>query len=266
MLSDPGDAARYDAFGPDFRQVPDGRRPRDAGRGRSAAPARAPEDGGAGRRGRRCLGLPGSSATTSTSTTCSAACSGGGGAPGVGAGSPGADQEAELELSVEDAYRGGRRTITLPGRNGPRTLEVTIPAGVTDGQRIRLAGQGGQGSGGGRRPAISTWSFAWPRIPATGSTAATSTWTCRCARGRRRSAPRSPSRHPGARPRCGCRPGRRAGAAAAAGPRPAQPQRDARGPVRRGRDHGAAVTHRRGAPAVRGARRRRRPSTRGGRR
>jgi curved DNA-binding protein len=60
----------------------------------------------------------------------------------------GADQEAELELSVEDAYRGGRRSITLSGPGGPHNFEVSIPAGVVDGQRIRLAGQGGQGTGG----------------------------------------------------------------------------------------------------------------------
>jgi len=56
----------------------------------------------------------------------------------------GADQEAELVLAVEEAYRGGRRRITLDGRS----YEVNIPAGVVDGQRIRLAGQGGQGSEG----------------------------------------------------------------------------------------------------------------------
>jgi curved DNA-binding protein len=73
------------------------------------------------------------------------------GRPGRGWGPiPGADQEAELEVSVEEAYRGGRRTITLQGPGGTRTLDVTIPAGVTDGQRIRLAGQGGQGSDGAR--------------------------------------------------------------------------------------------------------------------
>jgi curved DNA-binding protein len=59
----------------------------------------------------------------------------------------GADQEAELVLSVDDTYRGDRRTITLPSTQGPRTLEVNIPPGVVDGQRIRLAGQGGQGTG-----------------------------------------------------------------------------------------------------------------------
>jgi curved DNA-binding protein len=60
---------------------------------------------------------------------------------------PGADQVAEIVLTVEEAYNGGRRWITLPGPTGPRSYEVTIPPGVIDGQRIRLAGQGGQGQG-----------------------------------------------------------------------------------------------------------------------
>ena len=63
---------------------------------------------------------------------------------------PGADHEAELEITVEEAYRGTQRTVSLGTAEGTRTLDVTIPAGVTDGQRIRLAGQGGQGSGGAR--------------------------------------------------------------------------------------------------------------------
>jgi curved DNA-binding protein len=61
---------------------------------------------------------------------------------------PGADQETEVEVSVEEAYTGSKRSLTLSGPDGSRTIEVTIPAGVTDGQRIRLAGQGGQGTGG----------------------------------------------------------------------------------------------------------------------
>ncbi|MBO0817924.1 MAG: J domain-containing protein, partial [Actinobacteria bacterium] len=73
-----------------------------------------------------------------------------GGRPGRGWGPiPGADQETDVEVSVEEAYRGGHRTITLDGRSGgTRTLDVRIPSGVTSGQRIRLAGQGGRGSGG----------------------------------------------------------------------------------------------------------------------
>src|SRR5439155_859470 len=50
----------------------------------------------------------------------------------------------ELELTVEEAYHGGRRRITLDGRS----LDVNIPAGVVDGQRIRLSGQGGRGGDG----------------------------------------------------------------------------------------------------------------------
>ncbi|MGH4025279.1 MAG: J domain-containing protein, partial [Pseudonocardiaceae bacterium] len=62
------------------------------------------------------------------------------------------DQEAEVELTVEEAYRGGRRRVTLSTPDGePTTFEVTIPAGVTDGQRIRVGGEGGRGSGSGAR-------------------------------------------------------------------------------------------------------------------
>jgi curved DNA-binding protein len=49
-------------------------------------------------------------------------------------------------VSLEEAARGGRRRITL---GDGRDYEVDIPPGVRDGQRIRLAGEGGQGMGGG---------------------------------------------------------------------------------------------------------------------
>jgi curved DNA-binding protein len=62
----------------------------------------------------------------------------------------GADREASIELSVEDAFRGGERSLTLlDGSSGEeRTYNVRIPAGVRSGQRIRLAGQGVRGSDG----------------------------------------------------------------------------------------------------------------------
>ncbi|GAB2652978.1 DnaJ C-terminal domain-containing protein [Kribbella swartbergensis] len=61
---------------------------------------------------------------------------------------PGPDQEVDVEITLEEAYHGATRTLTLQGPAGSRTLDVRIPAGVVDGQRIRLAGQGGRGSGG----------------------------------------------------------------------------------------------------------------------
>ena len=57
----------------------------------------------------------------------------------------GRDREALLELSLEDALAGGRRRLTLDGRD----VNVNFPAGVRDGQLIRLAGQGGEGRDGG---------------------------------------------------------------------------------------------------------------------
>jgi curved DNA-binding protein len=143
VLSDPDTRRRYDAFGPDFRQVPEDVDP--------ATWARARASGGA--RGGR-PGTGGESVWFSSDgddfdfEELFGGLFGGRGRRGRGP-IQGADQEVEVEITVEEAYRGGRRSITLPGQDGPRTLEVKIPAGVTEGQRIRLAGQGGQGSGGG---------------------------------------------------------------------------------------------------------------------
>ena len=52
-------------------------------------------------------------------------------------------------LTLEEAYHGGRKEITLNGPDGPRSYTVTIPPGVNDGRRIRLAGEGGRGFGDG---------------------------------------------------------------------------------------------------------------------
>jgi curved DNA-binding protein len=58
----------------------------------------------------------------------------------------GGDQEAVLELSLEEAAAGGRRKVSL---GDGRDYDVNIPPGVRDGQRIRLAGEGGRGIGDG---------------------------------------------------------------------------------------------------------------------
>jgi curved DNA-binding protein len=63
---------------------------------------------------------------------------------------PGADQEARLVLTLEEAAHGGEREISLtePETGQTKSFLVKIPAGVRPGQRIRLAKQGGKGTGG----------------------------------------------------------------------------------------------------------------------
>ena len=70
----------------------------------------------------------------------------------------GEDHHAKIELDLLDAYQGAERAITLRGAHlddqghvvsDERTLNVSIPKGVREGQQIRLAGQGSAGYGGG---------------------------------------------------------------------------------------------------------------------
>ncbi len=81
-----------------------------------------------------------------------------GGARGRGGRASGEDHHARIEISLEDAYHGATRVITLqvPGVTPDghvvtrqHSLNVRIPQGVTEGQRIRLAGQGAPSPWGG---------------------------------------------------------------------------------------------------------------------
>ena len=150
VLSDPATRRRYDAFGRDFRQVPEDVDPETWRRARAGA--RAGAGTGAGRGGAG--GFSFSEGDIDLDDLLGGIFGGRFGGARRGWGSvgpiPGADQEAEIELTVEEAYRGGRRSVTLSSDGTRRSFDVMIPAGVTDGQRIRLAGQGGRGSDGAR--------------------------------------------------------------------------------------------------------------------
>ncbi len=149
-LSDPDLRARYDAFGNDFRHVPD-----------DVDPAAWAAQQAAGARGRRSPGgqpgdvfvdygdLGGAGGATFEDLFGGMFGGSGGSRRGASVPRPGPDQEVEIELSVVEAYRGGKHKISLTGSGGQRRFTVNVPAGVTDGQRIRLAGQGAPGRGGG---------------------------------------------------------------------------------------------------------------------
>ncbi len=57
----------------------------------------------------------------------------------------GQDYKAETSLTLQEAYTDHKRTLHVNGKK----LRITIPAGIKDGQTIKLKGQGGEGANGG---------------------------------------------------------------------------------------------------------------------
>ncbi len=57
----------------------------------------------------------------------------------------GQDFNAELRLQLRDAYKTQKQTLTVNGKN----IRITIPAGIENGQTIKIAGHGGPGRNGG---------------------------------------------------------------------------------------------------------------------
>jgi curved DNA-binding protein len=153
VLSDPEVRRRYDAFGEDFRRVPPDTDPAAWRQARTYADAGAGGRGGWGGPSGSSRGFDPGGFGDDVDIEDLLGGIFGGRARGRGRGGwgpgpvPGSDHEAEVEVSVDEAYHGTERSLTISGPDGPRTLDVTIPPGVVDGQRIRLRGQGGQGSG-----------------------------------------------------------------------------------------------------------------------
>ena len=57
----------------------------------------------------------------------------------------GEDYNAQLQLNLSDAYKTHKQTLTVNGRN----IRITIPAGIENGQTIKISGHGGSGTNGG---------------------------------------------------------------------------------------------------------------------
>jgi curved DNA-binding protein len=74
--------------------------------------------------------------------------SGSGSGSGFGAGGAGqTDADAgHLDVTVEEAFAGTKRRVTLNENGRHRQVDVQIPAGVTEGQSLRIAGIGGRSS------------------------------------------------------------------------------------------------------------------------
>jgi len=73
-----------------------------------------------------------------------------GGAAGRG-GRPtdGEDLEYELPITIEEAHRGAEKHVTYQGPAGSKEIKVRIPAGIAEGQRLRVPGRGEPSHGGG---------------------------------------------------------------------------------------------------------------------
>jgi curved DNA-binding protein len=141
VLRDPDKRAAYDQLGRDFRSGQQFRPPPDWAQ-------RFGHSGG----GQRFSDLNGFSdffASLFGGGGMGSAGMGGAGMSGAGMGGGFAPSEADaghLDVTVEEAFTGTKRRVTLSEHDRQRQVDVQIPAGVTEGQSLRIPGAGGRTS------------------------------------------------------------------------------------------------------------------------
>ncbi|NTW73012.1 MAG: J domain-containing protein [Eubacteriaceae bacterium] len=62
----------------------------------------------------------------------------------------GEDQETEISVTPEEGFKGGTKKVTFQKGSETLSLNIKIPKGIKDGEKIRLTGQGGPGANGGK--------------------------------------------------------------------------------------------------------------------
>jgi curved DNA-binding protein len=162
VLKDPEKRAAYDQLGADWKSGEQFRPPPDWGSGFEHAGAGPGPQRGRGRaggaRGRSAGAAEGYSQADFSDFFSSLFGGETGFSPGGATSAAGSDHHARVDIDLEEAYRGTTRTLELRRPEvkpdgtvalANHTVRVTIPAGVTEGQLIRLAGQGAPGPGGG---------------------------------------------------------------------------------------------------------------------
>jgi len=131
VLSDPEKRKKYDQYGKDWQHAEEFERQKQQQSNSSGS-----RQGG---------GFSGGQSGSDFSDFFESMFGGAGAGRGRQAKYRGEDYSTEIHLELIDAYKTHKQTLTVNGKN----IRITIPAGVENGQTIKISGHGGVGTNGG---------------------------------------------------------------------------------------------------------------------